>query len=169
MTRMMNSSSVEIACYHAFCGGPWKIVNKSDDGVVYSTGIVELYKLLNEAFHDGVNIVPVGVSGPNTDRSNPQCLFTAAALTTAEGVNLILVNRDESVCRDVKIEFRNRYVPVKAAILTAPSVFSYDTVDSRPIETTRTLFSGKENLEQFTVPEKSIVLLKLSRKTDLTP
>lgn len=163
VTRMMNSPSVEMAAYHSFCGGPWGIVYKSAEGEVYSTGILDLYKMLNEAFDGGLNIVPVSVSGPGTDRQDSQCMFTVSALTTSGGLNVLLVNRDESVCRQVRFELRHQYIPEEAVILTAPSLHSYNTAKERPITISRKQLSADEGVVSFDIPEKSVVLLKLKK------
>jgi alpha-L-arabinofuranosidase len=161
MTRMINSPAVELAAYHSFSGGPWGVIYKSAESELYTTGIVDLYKLLGDAFRDGVNIVPVSVSGPDTDRSNPKCLFSAAALTTTDGLNLILVNRDESVSRKVDLKFKGQYTPVEMTVLTAPDINSYNTATDRPISVERTQFAAGETTGSISVPAKSLVVLKV--------
>jgi alpha-L-arabinofuranosidase len=161
MTRMMNSPAVEIASYHAFCGGPWGLVYKSAAGDLYTTGMAGLYGILADAFRDGISIVPVSVSGQNTDRSSSQCMFTAAALTTSAGVNLILVNRDTNTARSVDLSSHRQYALIEKTVFTAPSMLSYNTAASRPITVTRTLLPSGEPISAIKVPAKSMVVLKV--------
>lgn len=161
VTRMMNSPAVEMAACHAFSGGPWGLVYKSTAGGLYTTGMAELYGILADAFRDGISIVPVNVSGQNTDRSSSQCMFTAAALTTAAGVNLILVNRDTNTVRSVDLSSHRQYALAEKTVFTAPSMFSYNTATNRPITVTRTLLPSGESLSAIAVPAKSVVVLKM--------
>lgn len=170
VTRMMNSPAVQFAAYHSFAGGPWGLVYKSEYNAelkrsiavpLYTTGIVDLYKLLNEAFSDGVNIVSVNVSGPGTDRQDSQCLFTVAAVSTNTGLNLIMVNRDPENAREVNFSGKKAYLPVETAILSAPDMLSHNTSANRPIVVKRKTFPAGTKLNTITVPAKSLTVLKL--------
>jgi uncharacterized protein with GYD domain len=160
---MMNSPAVEMAAYHAFCGGGWSLLytNTITANKLHTTGIADLYALFGDAFSDGVSIVPVEVSGENTDRTSSSCLFTAAALTTSDGVNLILANRDTNTVRSVDLSFRRQYALVEKTVFTAPGMLSYNTAANRPITITRTGFPSGEALNGITVPAKSMVVLKV--------
>lgn len=172
VTRMMNSPAVQLAAYHSFSGGPWGLIYKSEyrpelkrnvPSPLYTTGVVDLYRLLNEAFRDGVKIVPVNISGPDTDRRNPKCRFAAAAMTTGEGLNLILVNSDPDHAREFGFAGKKKYRPAEAATFSAPDLLSYDTSTKRPITVKRQQLSAGTDFTGFTVPAQSLVVLKLKR------
>lgn len=164
LTRMMNSSAVRFAAYHAFSGGPWGLIYRDrKGGKLYTTGIVSLYKLFDAAYQDAVDIVSVSVSGPDTDRSSPKCMFSVAALTTASGINLVLVNQDPKSARQLSFRFLGRYTLVEANTLTAASMDSYNTLQNRPIKTITKHFNSKNALTKYTVPAKSLLILRLKR------
>ncbi len=159
---MLNTPAVTMMTYHSFSGGPWGMVylNKTQDKL-YTTGVFDVFKLLNTI--PGINVVQNVVSGKRTNTNRNTLSFTATALTTAEGLDLILVNSEPEVSRQVTFTFNGQYALTKIQTLSAPHMDSYNTLQKRPITVTEKNVSQNNPFTQYNLPAKSLVLLRLKK------
>ncbi|MFH1073450.1 MAG: hypothetical protein V1752_00010 [Candidatus Firestonebacteria bacterium] len=163
MNRMLTREDVAALAYHAFSSGPWGLVYRDErTRKLYTTGIFDLFKVLNEAY--GESVVKTNILGDFTDTKKSDCAFTAVAMTTKQGLNLILVNRDPLMKRGVSFEFRGKYVLLKETTLTAKDMDACNTVDRKEITVTSKDINNKENFNSYVVPAKSILVLYLKKQ-----
>lgn len=161
MARMMNSESVTVATYHAFCGGPWGLVYKGN-GEVYTTGIVDLYRLFDLAFKDSLNVVPLTTSGKNRDSAPTEETLNAAALSTARGIHLLLVNADPDQGREISFSFDGHYQLEGGAALSAESMHSFNKVDKKEIKV-QAINAESAVFKTFRLPAKTVAVLLLKK------
>jgi alpha-L-arabinofuranosidase len=168
LNRMFQREEIASATYHSFSSGPWGMVYKSPDtGQLYLTGIADLMKLLNESL--GSEVVRVTLTGEHTEVGNPYASLTVNAMKTATGINLVIVNREPELKRQIQFSGLNGYVPVKETILTADSLDSHNTGTSQEIQVNTSELTGNVPFATYLMPAKSIVVLTLDTITPPDP
>jgi alpha-L-arabinofuranosidase len=162
INRMLNIPAVTMMTYHSFSGGPWGMVYlDKKSGKLYTTGVFDVFKLLNSI--PGIYVVQNTVSGKKTNTNRHTLSFTASAVTTTDGLDLILVNCEPKVPRKATFSFKGKYVLTEAQTLGAPGMDSYNTLKNRPIKVAKKRFSGNGVFTQYNVPAKSLVVLRLNK------
>ncbi len=163
LNRMLMRKEVEMAGYHCFSGGPWALVYRDvNEEKLYTTGIFDLFKVLNDAY--GENVVKYKISGEFTDTKEKECRLTTGIMTRADGLNIILTNRDPVIKRDIRFEFKDKYKLVKETIITAKDIKDYNTSDKKKIIATSKDINNEDIFNSYTMPAKSVVVLSLEKK-----
>jgi len=168
IVRMLNRKDVEIASCHNFSSGPWGLVySDKTTGKLYTTGIYDLFKVLDEALDKGESVLRVSTRGENTNIESPACRFIAGAIRRMDGgLNIILVNREELVSRDISFNLLDgtQYILKEEIILTGKTMDSYNKVDKKEIIVERKKHNELFDNKYFMEPKK-LVILKLDKKT----
>lgn len=153
MLRMMRRDDVAAAAYHSFSSGPWGVVYRDEEtGRLYTTGIADLFKILNEAFGD--NIVETKIPGSSADSG-----VAAAAMTSRDGVNVLMVNRSPYNKIKVSFKFKGRYKIFKETVLTADKMDDYNTLKEKKIRVLEKEDKNSKEDYSYTLPPKSFVVL----------
>jgi alpha-L-arabinofuranosidase len=162
INRMFNRPEIAMMTYHCFCGGPWGAIYRDKKSKkLYTTGILDMFNLLCSA--GGKDIVESTAVGKLSDAKRSDLTFTVSAITTKEGLVLILNNREPKTKRAVSFDFKGKYSLRQSEVFSAPSLHSYDTVSSKPIKITKKTWNLKTPFKKYTVPAKSLVILRLKR------
>ncbi|MFH0790570.1 MAG: hypothetical protein V2A64_02965 [Candidatus Omnitrophota bacterium] len=162
MNRMLTREDVAVLAYHAFSSGPWGLVYRDErTRLLYTTGIFDLFKILNQAY--GESVVKTNISGDFTDLKKSDCTLTAVTMATKQGLNIILVNRAPLMKRDVSFEFRDKYMLLKEITLTAKDMDACNTLDRKEITVTSKDINSEENFNSYVVPAKSMLVLYLKK------
>ncbi|MHB1157856.1 MAG: hypothetical protein ACYC26_13595 [Phycisphaerales bacterium] len=160
LNRLYSRVDVAAANYHCFSGGPWGLVYLDKaTGKDYTTGMFDLIKLFYWGLGD--QVVAAQVTGEHTVANAKDLSFTATAMTTRQGLNIILVNRDPDAARPCRFTIDGAYRLVEQRILTAPNLDAFNTAAGKPITVTATLRPNQSALTEYTVPAHSMVVLKL--------
>ncbi len=118
-----------------------------------------MIRVLNEGVGD--QVVFSSVEGERCDPRKSDISFTVTAMTTPEGLNLILVNREADVARDLTFQFQRGYRLVEEISLSAESLDSHNTEFQREIIVSRERPQVPEELRRFLMPAKALATLKL--------
>jgi alpha-L-arabinofuranosidase len=162
INRMYSRKDVAIMTYHCFCGGPWKAIYRDKKSQkLYTTGILDMFNLLCSA--GGKDIVESTAVGKFANVKSKGLTFTVSAITTKEGLVLILNNRESKTKRAVSFDFKGKYSIRQSEVFSAPSLHSYNTVSSKPIKVNKKTWDSKTPFKQYTIPAKSLVVLRLER------
>ncbi len=160
LVRSLNEPERVAATYHSFSSGPWGLVYRDQAGRVYSTGIADMFRIMEEI--EGDTVVQCHVNGPLTDVTKNTMNFTAAAVQRRTGIDLVIVNRGPK--REAAILTRDEYRLKGSRVLTGPDIDSYNTADGKPITLqTVPIDKGAGALNAYPIPAYSIVLLHLER------
>ena len=163
ITRMFHRPEVSMVTLHAFTSGPWYAINKNSSGALYLSGIAEMMKLMNQAL--GINVVQSKVTGDYTDINQGDTTLTVNAMTTQTGgLNLVIINRNPSISRDVTFQFEKDYKLVKKTILTGSTPEADTTNVSSPLTVNTTQVNGESRFTQQVIPNQSMVVLYLEKK-----
>lgn len=161
INRLYLRDDVGLATYHCFNAGPWGLVYRGKETkALYTTGIYDLLKIYNQAVGD--NVLETKVSGEWSDPAKDDVSFSVLATDSKDGLALILVNREKTTKREVALSFKNRYRLARTVTLTAPSVHSYNDENEKRIRILDEK-SDLKNVANYTVPEKSVVVLYLKK------
>lgn len=161
ISRMYQRPEVAMATLHAFIAGPWYAINKGTSGL-YLSGIGEMMKVMNQAL--GTNVVRTNVTGNFTDITQKEASFTVNAMTTQNGgLNLVLINRDSLIKRDVSFKFEKTYKLVKKTIFTGASMGA-ETKSNNPITINTVAITDESLFNHEEVPDKSLLVLYLVPK-----
>ncbi|MDI4645970.1 OmpL47-type beta-barrel domain-containing protein [Cohnella hashimotonis] len=167
INRIFNRPDVAMAALHAFSSGPWFAFDKGTNGL-FRTGIAEMMIVMNQAL--GKDVVRSTVTGDYTDKTKGDASFTVNAMSTdTGGLNIVMVNREDKMRRDVGFTFEHGYRLVKKTVLTGPDMLSDNLNGSHPITVQTAAVDGAEPLASYVVPDKSIVVLYLERIDDIAP
>jgi alpha-L-arabinofuranosidase len=168
--RMYQRPEVGAATYHAISGGPWAVVKKDEQSqTLYRTGIFPTFQLLNESLGD--NVVQLQLDGMQTalamkdyrDQTQNYPTLVALAMTTHQGqLHLLLLNRSDHLLREIALQTEYHYRPSQARILSASSLDAFNTATENLI--TLQDWPLPQSLETLTIPNQSLVLLKLERQ-----
>jgi hypothetical protein len=188
LNNLMNMKYVEMANIHttfenistAEQWGPgWDLFRIFDDGNIYATGPTEMLKIFNEAVgsgREGENVVKTTLSTKSDDNiyysgysnfpmgeNTPVGLLTVSAHTTSDGgLNLILVNSNDTITHDITAEFKKGYKLKEEIILTSDYLTDNNIIGSPDIlYAKRNLINSDIVFSRYTMPSKSIVVLKL--------
>ena len=165
ISRMYHRPEIAMVTLHAFVAGPWYAINKNSSGLFLS-GVGEMMKVMNQAL--GKNVVKSTVTGVYTDITQNDASFTVNAMSTeSDGLNLVIINRDPRMKRDVSFQFEQKYKLVKKTVFTGDSILS-DNNTSSPIHLTTETVNDESQFNHIVIPDKSLVVLYLELK-DITP
>ena len=165
--RMSHRPEVELVSIHSFTSGPWYAINKNSAGKLYLSGIGEMMKVMNQSL--GKDVVKSTVTGDYTDLKMNDTSFAVSAMTTeTAGLNVVLVNRDPRMKRDVSFQFEQKYKLVKKTVLTGDSILS-DNNTSNPINLTTETVNDESQFNHIVIPDKSLVVLYLELKDITSP
>jgi len=160
INRCLAREEVVGANYHNVSAGPWGVIYRGrETGKLYTTGILDMIRVLNEGVGD--QVVFSSVKGERCDPRRNDISFTVTAMTTPEGLNLILVNREADVARDLTFQFQRGYRLVEKISLSAESLDSHNTEFQREIIVSREQPQMPEELRRFLMPAKTLATLKL--------
>lgn len=194
---LMNAPYVEYANVHVTNEGissddswhsGWDLFRYYDDGNIYATVPTEMLKIFNEALENNVssnNVVVSALSGSNnywanfSDFPNSENtevgLLNASAFKTNDGLNVLLVNSSDTVEHQLSVTFRSSFLSrknyrlVEEVILTSDQLTDNNLPGSEhQVYTKRYTSNSTSALSQYTVPAKSIVLLKLVPTSNTT-
>lgn len=158
--RMLNTPEVVAMSYHCFSSGPWGLIFLDEQAdQLYSTGMLELFRLFN-GIH-GENVVEIFQRGVRANIKQDDLSFTCAAITSANGLTLILNNREPETSRSVDFKFSGKYWLAESTTLSAPNLMSVNTVSQRSIVIKRDSFAEQDTFCKYIVPPKSCVVLEL--------
>lgn len=162
ISRMSNRKDVAMMTYHCFTGGPWNaILRGKKTGQIYTTGIFDMFNLLCNS--GGKDIVKSTVKGERSIVTKGDLTFTVTAITTDDGLTLILNNREPVSKRKMICSFKGKYTLMQSETLSAPDLQSYDTPKRKPIKTVTRKYSDGKQFSSYTVPAKSLVILHLKK------
>ena len=162
INRQLQRPMVAATAYHAVSAGPWGVVYRhGPTGRLYTTGIYDLFKVLNAAFGD--DVVQTFVTGDRTDPGSADLSLTVSAMTTDLGLNLLIVNREPHTRRSIDFDFGDRYALRRETILTASEIDAYNTVDKQEVIASTVAHAGDEPFGRHEVRSKSVTVLKLER------
>ena len=172
-------------------GAGFSIFRIFDDGKVYATSPTEMLKIFNEAVGDGntgENVVKTTLSvnvndgvrehsyfsgwnnypykddkNPDGNSQTPVDALTVSSHTTIEGgLNLILVNSNDTVGHNIVPTFKNSYKLKEELILTSDALTDNNLpVTPDKVYTKRNLINSEEKFDSYYAPPKSVVVLKL--------
>ncbi len=166
LSVLLVREDIGAATFHCFThgGGLWGLIDvdkKSKER--FKTAFADLFTMLNQGL--GENVVRTTVSGDNIPMKGDgeKTLFVATAMTTKDGLNLLLVNREPAAPRQINFTFDSKYTLVKETIFTAPEMDTYNTgAVKNNFITEKTV--NVENFKTYLMPPKSVVLLTLRGK-----
>ncbi|MEK6796092.1 MAG: hypothetical protein AABZ39_15030 [Spirochaetota bacterium] len=161
INRLYARDDIGIATYHCLSGGPWGLVyrGKGNDAL-YTTGIADMLRVWDSAV--GMKVLAADVRGEHADPKKDDISFTLTAMSTDTGMNMLIVNREETTARDAAFTFSGTYDIIRSVTLTAPSVHSCN--DEREKRITVTESTAIRDARTYLVPAKSIVALFLKKK-----
>lgn len=158
--RMFQREEIVAASYHSFTSGPWGLIYKSAETErLYLTGISDLMKLLSESL--GNDVVEVTLSGEMTSPTDPEANLTINAMTTDHGMNLVIVNRDPELNRQITFSGLENYRVVKEKTLTADTLLSHNTGTQEEIRVTTQDVEGQGAFQTYLMPAKSMTVIEL--------
>ena len=184
---LINTPHVDLANVHVTNEGissddnwnsGWDLFRLYDDGKIYTTVPTEMLKIFNSALENNTtnNVISAKLSGSNNYWGNylnyPNNANTAVGLlnvsafkTNDGGINLLLVNSSATVEHNLSITYQNNPTSYK---LAEKQILTSDNLADNNLPGTENLVyvkkyteSGTSAFTQYTVPAKSIVLLKL--------
>lgn len=156
--RLYKRSDVAFSTTHAFSGRPWGAVALDvSANRKYTSGIAEM----SSAFYNAVGEKVIRTSLTGKDTVN----LETTAMLTDNGINLVLFNLEPDLQREVEFKFRfYPYKLVKEVIVTADSLSAYNTFGNKMITKTENVISDNKPFSEYTIPEKSMVVLYLERR-----
>lgn len=163
INRLLQRQEVAAAAYHSFSAGPWGIFFVGKDGLLYSTGLFDLFSVLNSAL--GENVVYSSVVGLRSDTTKKKLTFTATAMSVKDGLNILMVNREAENSRNIEFKFNGKYFINKVITITGESLESYNTEYVKNIFKTTKIIDPDKEFNEFIMPAKSVVVLKLKKMT----
>lgn len=168
INRMISRPDVTLGTRHCFGGssaGPWALIYFDKvQKKHYLTGIAEVFAMFNEPLTANGHVVKCMAEGEKADISKKKCLVTASAVATANGLSLILVNRDPENARALAFTSKQQYRLTKESKLTSPSVDDVNSIASRPLARKSRLRTDTETFSTYTLPAKSFVILGLTKR-----
>ncbi|MCM8777930.1 MAG: hypothetical protein NC905_06715 [Candidatus Omnitrophica bacterium] len=162
--RMVNRRDVEYVLYHNFSSGPWGLVYRDGrTGRLYTTGIFDLFKVLDDAFREGKEVMKTYVKGPYTNKMSSECSFICSVIKTDTGMNILLVNNEEHMSREISFKFpeNRRYVLKEEVMLTGESINSYNKIDRKEIFVKKEEYKNDEIFNKYLLNPAQFVVLKL--------
>ena len=167
----------------------WDLFRFYEDGKIYVTGPAEMLKIFNSAVGNGesANVVESTLSkksflstnkylgeysnyiDTSTEPENKDIMNVSAHTTSDGGLNLLFVNSSETVEHKVSMSFKKSYKLHEVEILTSESISDNNLPESSDkLYTKRYLVNDTTTLSSYTIPAKSIVLLKLRPLNETT-
>ncbi len=152
---MLNRPDVGAQTYHALSAGPWGLVYRDEKGL-YTTGIAELFRFLEDA-HQGT-VLNSTLAGIGTDPYREPFHFSSAAIRSNDGKQLTvyLNNRLPRSHRTLEIKIGGWKLASMTA-LTAPSLESVNTRDRKSF--VYKILPMEENDGKAVIPPQSLVKL----------
>ena len=163
VSRMLQRGDVDLMTYHCFAAGPWEIVYLDEEkGQLYKTGIADLFKLLS--YEMTGFILKTEITGAGTDGLSEDLSLTAAAALEKNALNILVVNRDERMFRELSFKCNPPagWTVIKETVLTADDILSHNTVDNNAIRVTTA--ERDVVLDRYMVPAKCVMLLHAVKK-----
>ncbi len=161
----------------------WDLFRYYDNGNIYATVPTEMLKIFNSALENtvtGKNVIEARLGKTFWLSSNnywanylnypdgedtPAGLLNASAYKTKDGgINLILVNTSETVEHNLNITYQSgqKYKVVEKEVLTSENLTDNNLPGSdNSVYVKRYTINDASEFKSFTMPTKSIVLLKL--------
>jgi len=169
--RMLNRKDVEIANYHNFSSGPWGLVYlDKEKNNLYTTGIYDLFKLLDETFENGEYVLKTDVKGDFTDIKEPSCNFVSTSLNTTDGLILILINRSPKLKRKIsfKSQWNNSYRLKKEIIFSGEKLDSYNKPDKKEIFVKTNEYKNGKIFNSYSLEPKTLAILYLEKDREIS-
>jgi len=161
--RAYNYPFVSGAAYHSFRAGPWKLVDISPEGKLWKTGLVDMFKLLNDAHSDKVLATELEGKYCDVDAQNPTANFLSCAFENGDQIRVLLVNKSPITTRHLKIDIKGKYKMVEQQIITAENFFDYNTASEEKIKRTIKKFDRPKEIDAITIIPKSAYLITLHK------
>ena len=149
-----------IASYWCLQGGPWGLVYPDKTtGALWTTGMFDLYKLLDAGMGD--TVVASDTTGERTN--NKTTTFTATVMQTKSGsLRVLLVNREPNTVRDVAFAFGKKYRLIEETCLSGETLDSVNTPTEKNVTVVTRKPVDKKPLVKYAMPAKSVAVLTLS-------
>ncbi len=160
---MIKNPEIGAMTYHSHCAGPWGLIYRDGkSGKYFLTGIADMFKLFGMVPY-GSQVIDCKVTGEYTECNSQEYNFSSAAMKGKDGkIYVILNNRLPNTSRKAAFDFKNgSYVLSREVILTAPDLHSYNNAEKTEVTLTSKAVNTKSDLEEYTIPPKSLVLLVL--------
>lgn len=171
MIRMMSRKDIGAMTYHCHSSGPWGMIYRDKaSGKLYTTGIADLFRLLGKVPYNAT-VVESKVSGKYADVKSGELKFTVASVYDSESgcMYLLLNNRSPETDRKAAFSFeKGEYRIEEITSITAPDMHSFNTADAKNVKLSVQKIEAGELLKEYTVPSKTLLLLKLKKKWSLS-
>lgn len=164
--RMANRRDISIAMYHNFSSGPWGLTYR-ERGKLYTTGIFDLFRILNEAIGNNSEVLKFSVEGER----DVQLLTSSCCVIKRKdsGINILLVNQEELmnqeelIGKEINFKFPEgkKYVLKEEIVLTGEKMDSYNKVDKKEIFIERKKYKDNNIFNSYFLDSKRFVVLKL--------
>lgn len=165
LSRLLVREEVGAATYHCFThgGGLWGLLDVGKAKKErFTTAFADLFKMLSRGLGD--NVVRAAVSGDRIPLpgNGEKTFFVATAMTTKDGLNLLLVNREPAASRTIDFTLNYKYALTKETVFTAPAMNTYNTESVKNTFVTEKP-AAVEDFHSYIMPPKSVVILTLRR------
>jgi len=165
-THMYKLPYVDAATYYCYANSMWAMVKRiSDDWVVM--GMPKLFDVWMQNIGDSVVDMSIKSDSIYTDENVYAMKFTGTAMKNGDDeLVLFLNNRKPYVEFDIDFNFQNEYTLVEETIFTAPNIYSFAAnKNTEDIFTTTVNKKNIENFNSYTMPSKSLVVLRLKKNS----
>lgn len=170
LNRMYHHSDVWAATYHCFAEPiPWWTMVDRLGGKLLMMGMPRMYKAYESGLGDRVVQSTVQSASKLALAQNSECKFTVLATAAGKrGLNLILVNRSPDAAYNLHFNFEQHYQLMSETVFTAPNMNSYvSSPATENVFSTVTTDKKVANFTQYTMPNKSLVILHLQATSDI--
>ena len=153
--RMMYRPEVVAANYHSINSASWQICYM-DDGVIKSSSILELFKILKNTMCG--DVVESKLDGFELTQITEN---VAAAVKTEKGLNVFVVNRSHTEETTINLNSSKMYSLAGKHILTGESPDSDNVPGNREIEGEYTAYEDRNPIFSYSAPPMSATVLCL--------
>lgn len=155
---------IEGANYYGWYNSTWAIA-KYDRGDWLLMGIPQMMGVYLDNLGDKLVLSDLKSDTEYTDVNSTQRRLTGIVMKDKEDLVIIFTNRLAYVNFEATFDFNNEYTLVEETIFTSPNIFSFVSAkDTEDVFTTTVTEKNIENFSEYTIPNKSLVVLRLKKQ-----
>jgi len=164
LARLMQNKTVTHANYHGLLVRAYNAMGPYSSNVInrYKGGPFEVSELFSKAFSNSQAVVSSLVSGDLTDWMDAQATLIHSVIKRKDGgLNLIIVNKSDSLDRNINLSFNGTYYLNKKIIITAANMSDYNDHNQQPITSNETIVNDSQPLSSYLIYKQSVTVLFL--------